>query len=109
GDFAGQNDEKVVGALTLADQLLSRFDCSPGAARLEPGDLIVRQSRVRAVYVGGFGQRNRCALVGGGDLRHSSRGHSTSASSRRAPRTARSGGPPCARAPGHAAWAKNRR
>ena len=41
GDFAGQNDEEVVRALTLADQRFARVDGAPGTACLEGGDLIV--------------------------------------------------------------------
>ena len=54
GDFAGQNDEEVVGALTLADQRFALVDGAPGAACLKGGNLIVGQSRVRAVVCRGF-------------------------------------------------------
>ena len=49
GNLAGQNDEKVVGALTLANQRFARVDGAPGTARLEGDNLTVGQSRVRAV------------------------------------------------------------
>src|SRR4051794_41219444 len=79
-DLAGQNHEEVVGPLTFADKRFARVDGAPGAACLHGGNLIVGQSRVRTVYVGGFRQRSRGALVGG-DLRHSSHGRSTTATS----------------------------
>src|SRR6185436_4773229 len=108
GDLAGQHDEEVVRALTLADKRFARVDGAPGAACLEGGNLIVGQSRVRAVDVGSFRQRRRFALVDRG-LRHSSHGRSTSATPRRAPWTGQSGGRPCVRALGHAASVTSRR
>ena len=107
GDLAGKNDEEVVGALTFANERLTPIDGATGAACLEGGDLVVGQSRVRAVHVGGFGQRRRFALIDRG-LRHSLRARSTSASSRRVRRTARSGALSSEHVRGHAAWAMNR-